>query len=535
MGIPDLKKLVHSPEGFDAFGRSLLKALKRRGFLGFFCFSEFEQEIFVHPAVSPDVAQQALEFLMQSEWRDDPVEAFPQVFRRLGFSLEDSKRVVQSSFLMSGASEKPLGAYAVLEDSTAAASGPAPDYQSVDALLTELVRSRMAIQKYRDAARDTEATADIVRRVGSILHNSTQRQQVLAGILDLAMAVARADVGAMLAVDDGELRPEVELGLALGQIEGLRFYPEDESILDRVSRSGQPLVIDDVSAAAFRAAAALPPQVRGLIAVPLFLESELKGLICLAGGASGRELSAGSLEPLESVSAFMALAFENAVLRANRGGGERGVPRRPADFDAMLLDLLFGVESDGVALGDDLGRVVYLNPAAQKLLGVDPLATRAASKPVEVDGEAPESWLRSQWLECKPGEAMKAAVRTSAGVGIDCTLRRLESRGPSGRRCAGYWARLQSQEKAGDVGLRGASAVAEELRESLSKVKLGVRRSLRGSTLRRPRPRRRLGSRASPASSRPRSRTWCGPARTSSSRISMRPSPAAASARWERS
>ncbi len=385
----ELKKLVRSPEGFDSLGACLMRILQRGPLLGLFCFSEFEREIFVYPPVTGEVERRLLGEILGSPWREDPMEVFPRIFEALGVRTGPGSLWVQSSFLSSGSGEKPIGAYAFVYDEDAPGGSTELDFRTIDTLLTELMRSRMAIHKYRESFQEGDYLFALINKVGRLLLNPANRGQSLVTLLEMATHVASADVGLLMIRKGEELVPEVELGLSPDVVRELRFLPEGDSLIDRLMTTHQPVIVDDFSGPTVQVPHRFQVRINGLAAVPLVIERKLLGIVCLAGGDAGRSVSKRMIESLEAITAVIGMAVENELLRhtaeEDGDGGSLGAFTLSVAAREAIEETLerAGV---GIIVGDEDRKVIYSTPLARELLD-------------DLDEESPAfGWLLSQWM-----------------------------------------------------------------------------------------------------------------------------------------
>ena len=380
----DIQSSVRPPESLESLGRCLFQSLDRETLDAFVCFLEWERGIFVHPAVSYDDEKKILKILSDCDWREDPRGTFARIFNQLGVGDHNAADRIRSSLITKDKRSAPLGAYAYLPKAGLESASRLPESRVITPLLTEIIRCHLAIRKYSESLEEGDYLFSAINRVGCMLLNRSKRKQVLAALLDLAIHLAGAEVGLLLVHDGEKLQSEIEMGLTPEIVTAIRFLPERDSLVERVKQSHRSVIIDDVSGPTISLPSEFQVQIRSFVAIPFYVEKQLVGMLCLATGTDGRDLSTNLLETLETVSAVTAIAVENDSLHrrleskttiAETPAGEQ--VQRPESMTTESweeLDYLraaFSVADEGILIADSDGRVVYANPNAREWVGLD--------------------------------------------------------------------------------------------------------------------------------------------------------------------
>jgi PAS domain-containing protein len=320
-------------------------------------------------------------------------------------------------------------------------------------------------------ATESDDLARALRRVGGLLLNRSRRAEMLASLLDLALKVSRTDVGVVLVRDGQGFSSHVELGLSREVVSGLRFLPEQESVVDRVLALRRAFVVDQASGPSILVPQPLQVRVKGLVVIPVFIAGELQALVCLASGEDTIEVNTQQLETLETIAAILSLAIENQCLRE---GAHRSPP---VGWEPTLEDLaaLLAGAAEGAVVSARDGRILHANPAACRLLGIKARgagswvpAGSAALGAAGARAAALREWLAERWRKGESGARLD--VPSNVGPGLRVAIAPLADRaGP----CGGGW--LTFLESALDSeAAASVLASASEIREHLNKVQLGV-------------------------------------------------------------
>ncbi len=234
-------------------------------------------------------------------------------------------------------------------------------YEQAQQEISERRRAEEALRRLQRVSREINATLDLGR--------------ILLLVLEEAQRLGKATHGAIILRDvpRGELRLEVCAGYSPSEKEHIRTLlqdPQAHPALAEVLRTGQSLLIPDVTYAhgqvSLRPGGDGPVRngARSVLAVPVFYQESLAGLIFLESTEQGGALDRGVLEFVEGLSAQAAMAIGNA--RRYQEQLERGeLLRRRADQLASVLDVSQALRSDR-PLEEVLEEVAY---AVQESVG----------------------------------------------------------------------------------------------------------------------------------------------------------------------
>jgi PAS domain-containing protein len=427
---------VRPPESLESLGRCLFQSLDRETIDAFVCFLEWERGIFVHPAVSYEEEKKLLAILGDCDWKADPRGAFVRIFNHLGCGDHTIAERVRSSLITKDKRSEPLGAYAYLPKASLESASRVPENRVINPLLTEIVRCHLAIRKYSASLEERDYLFSAINRVGCMLLNRSKRKQVLAALLDLAVHLSNAEVGLLLVHDGEKLEPEIELGLSPEIVTEIRFLPERDSLLERVKATHRPVIIDDVSGPTIAIPSEYQVQIRGFVAIPFYIEKRLVGMMCLATGSAGRDMSTNLLETLETISAVMAIAVENDSLQrqlVDKGHGadpKKEAPGGPAEItpeswnELEHLRAAFSVADEGILIADSDGSVVYANPIAKEWVGLD--VDRRSEIQTDPNSETRVlRWLKEQWRGGPSQRFLEVPFQKNSRVPMMATILRL--------------------------------------------------------------------------------------------------------------
>jgi signal transduction histidine kinase len=182
--------------------------------------------------------------------------------------------------------------------------------------------------------------------------------------------------------------------------------PVGRGVAGRIAETRAPFVVDDVTT--FPIAVPLfQDQFQTLAGVPLEVEDQLLGVV-LVGTTLARHFTPRDMQLLQKAADRMALAIDRARLyQAEQRAREQ-------------LDRIFEGIADGVGVYDSQARLVKLNAAGHRILGLDPVPADYAQRPLsdrisllqgrdEQDSSiALEDWPLMQVLR---GQATGAALR----------------------------------------------------------------------------------------------------------------------------
>ena len=210
----------------------------------------------------------------------------------------------------------------------------------------------------------TLSTADfeLLLQSNRILSSKLDSADVLQAVMELATQVVRAEAASLLLLDEAanELYFDVTLGSVKDSVKQIRLKV-GEGIAGWVAKEKLPLIVNDVSKdSRFTGKVDKSTQfkTRSILAVPLISKGRLVGVVEAINKANDGEFTSQDQEAFEVFGSQAAVAIENARL-----------------FSEMMrekekLNIVVGEMSDGVLLLDTAGKVLLLNEAGSRFLGV---------------------------------------------------------------------------------------------------------------------------------------------------------------------
>jgi sigma-B regulation protein RsbU (phosphoserine phosphatase) len=219
---------------------------------------------------------------------------------RAGAALPRGRRILSSR-------GNWVGLLAV-EDERAAASG----------LLDELCRilGPVLLAAHRraqtvDELQQVKAEAAQLISAGHLLHH-LEVEVLLVRILEMVMSAVRAQVGAVMTVDEqGALNLRVSLGLTAEHVQAIRDR-SGRPLAEQVFAQGQAILLDAEAITERLDLSALGARLDGLLILPVASRDRRQGVVVLANPEG--EFGEGQKRIAETVCAMAAIALDNALL-----------------------------------------------------------------------------------------------------------------------------------------------------------------------------------------------------------------------------
>lgn len=173
----------------------------------------------------------------------------------------------------------------------------------------------MAVHRHQELTEDLTAARDEITKIisaGELLRH-IDLEVLLVKILEGALDAVRAEVGAIITVEEGGLpRTRVTMGLREEHVQAMRLK-DGTSVAETVLASGQPMVLNAAQVRSELDLGALDGHLTGLLALPLTTtRGEGQGVVILANPATAFDARQRRLA--ETVCSLAAIALDNALL-----------------------------------------------------------------------------------------------------------------------------------------------------------------------------------------------------------------------------
>jgi phosphoserine phosphatase RsbU/P len=136
---------------------------------------------------------------------------------------------------------------------------------------------------------------------------------LLVKILETVMGAVRAEVGAVMTVDEhGVLQPRVALGLKQEHVQAIKRREDGRSVAEFVQAQGEVMCLDTVEVEEQLDLSALGGHLTGLLALPLAMRDRIQGVVMLANPAA--DFGVAERRLASTVCSLAAIALDNALL-----------------------------------------------------------------------------------------------------------------------------------------------------------------------------------------------------------------------------
>jgi diguanylate cyclase (GGDEF)-like protein len=184
-------------------------------------------------------------------------------------------------------------------------------YTDDDRRLAEAIANQTAIAVKNATlltqAQRRAAEVDLLNRLFSAVSGTLNLEELFRRTVEeVALQFAYSHVGIYRRVGD-----ELVLQSQVGYAQALERIPVNRGIMGRVVRTAQPVLLPDVTAD--RDYLSADPAVRSEAAVPIIIDSEVRGVLNIEAGPE-RVLGQGDLQLLETLSRQLSVALRNATL-----------------------------------------------------------------------------------------------------------------------------------------------------------------------------------------------------------------------------
>jgi PAS domain S-box-containing protein len=253
---------------------------------------------------------------------------------------------------------------------------------------------------------------DTLVQIGKRVTGMLDLQPVLNRVVEAAVALAHAEEGTLLLVDQpsGELYLYASSGRE-DSPSGLFRLPVSDSLAGQVVRTRQPLVIAGDELQKIKTHYFF----RSLVYVPLLLKNRAIGVLGVTNRQSWVQFEPHTLQLLSVLADFAAIAIENARLYA------------ATDKERDTLNTVLRDTEDAIIVADPRTNILFCNPAACRTFNVDgdtcrgrPVASVIAHREVVELFEKEARTARSRHTEIVLGEGQRtlnAQLTIVKGVG----------------------------------------------------------------------------------------------------------------------
>lgn len=174
--------------------------------------------------------------------------------------------------------------------------------------IISLHRHESVVQQLRDVREEVTQLLS----AGELLRHLNV-EVLLVKILETVMGAVRAEVGAVMTVDEhGELKPRVALGLKQEHVQAIKRREDGRSVAEFVQANGQILCLDKVEIDEQLDLSALGGHLTGLLALPLSTRDRIQGVVMLANPAV--DFGVAEQRLASTVCSLAAIALDNALL-----------------------------------------------------------------------------------------------------------------------------------------------------------------------------------------------------------------------------
>jgi len=398
--------LIRAVESLEDLGKGLARALDHGHLLGFVLYGASDRCLVAVPYQSPEAAAALRDRFERSDWRAKPRVAFQEAFASLEIPTGEIGEGIRWAFL--GPEDEPLGAFACVRD-PAAAPPSEPERKMTDFffnLAGELAQGTVRRRSHDRESEERTYLLDALNQIGRLMLGRPDRSTLLPSLLKIALDVARTEVGSILLEKDGAMVTEVEWGIPGELLEGIRFIPEENGILERMRETLEPVIVDDFSGPSVRLPDGFPVKISVLVSVPLLAGNRLAGILNVATGEDGREMLSSTVTALTTIASLITTAVENLRLGEALAAKAEAAHQGLAEEQNLLRSVL-GSIGEGVLVSDSAGKIVLANPAAEEMLGLGGAAGRRFPGRNVVTLRPFFAWLRDRWTSGTPVDGVQ--------------------------------------------------------------------------------------------------------------------------------
>ena len=205
----------------------------------------------------------------------------------------------------------------------------------------------------------------ILLNANRVLASTLEIDQLLKVVLKFASEVVKSETGSLLLLDEKtqELVFDVALGEAGKELKTIRLKL-GEGIAGWVAQENKPVIVNDPANDprwTRRGDQKTKFVTRSILCVPLVHQGKLLGVVQTINKKSPDGFSSQDLLILQAFAAQTAVAIQNARLFS-------GLTQ-----EKEKVETIFSEMTDGAVYSDSNGQCLLVNPAASRLLGIDPV------------------------------------------------------------------------------------------------------------------------------------------------------------------
>lgn len=196
--------------------------------------------------------------------------------------------------------------------------------------------------------------------ISRAVNSSLDLKTVLQFILDMTTDLFKADAGSiMLLQEEKYLTIEVAQGLSREVITNTKV-PLGEGIAGWVAQTGEPLLLDGkVADSKFKRLINRKEEIQSSLCVPLKTKDKVIGVLMLRNPSRSSRFTETHLRFLATIGDQVSIAIENARLY------------RYISYEKMKVEAIISNMADGLIVSDMEGKILLMNPAAEKIFGID--------------------------------------------------------------------------------------------------------------------------------------------------------------------
>ena len=242
----------------------------------------------------------------------------------------------------------------------------AKERAKTQAALAELQSAHKILQHWAQLARSDERRLNILNAISSMLCGSLELEGLFRKSTHMVSELMEVEVTLMFSIDEEtqELRLVAYEGVSDEFARAVDRIKIGEGIYGEVAKTGQPMVVEDVSHDSRLTRPEFQKmQIRVQLVVPLIFRQHVSGTICVAMRRP-RQFTSDDIHLLTAVSTQIATATESARLYEK----ERLVAQKLAVSERNYRRL-FENASDAIWTHDLVGNIIAANKASEELTG----------------------------------------------------------------------------------------------------------------------------------------------------------------------